>query len=229
MSLRDHRKANVIRVIVAEDVHLFRSGLVALLRGEPDIFVAETVECGRELKAVGRHSKPDVALIDMDLTDVDGVSATRVLLEAVPSCAVIIMAERSRPGDLRRAVAAGAVGFVLKDTSPAELVDAIRRVSRGERVLDADLAYAELGGAVQSPLTPRELDVLRAAAEGATVVEIAQQLFLSCGTVRNYLARVLNKIDARTRVEAVMIAREHGWLWPDHGNGSGQLGRRAGR
>lgn len=220
----------MIRVLVAEDVHLFRSGLVALLGGESDISVAETVECGRKLAAAGPHCEPDVALIDIDLADMDGITATRFLHEQVPRCAVIIMAERRRPGDLRRAVAGGAVGFVLKDTSPAELVDAIRRVARGERVIDAELAFAELG-ATQSPLTPRELDVLKAAAEGATVGEIAQQLFLSCGTVRNYLARILTKIGARTRVEAVTIAREHGWLWPEpeYGYDARPLGRRAGR
>jgi two-component system, NarL family, response regulator DesR len=202
----------VIRVLIAEDVHLLRSGLVALLEGEHDISVAETVDCGDKLVPAGRQCEPHVTLIDSDLNDMDGFTATRMLRAAVPDCAVIIMADQRRPGDLRRCVSAGAVGFVLKNTSPAELADAIRRVARGERVLDAGLAFAELA-AEQCPLTPRELDVLQAAAAGATVVEIAQQLFLSSGTVRNYLARAVTKIGARTRVEAVAMAKDHGWLW----------------
>lgn len=201
----------MIRVLIAENLHLFRSGLVALLDDEQDISVTEAVEYGRKLVAAGYECEPDVALIDIDLTDMDGFTATKTLREKVPSCAVVIMAGHKRLGDLRRAVDAGAVGFVLKDTSPTDLANAIRRVARGERVIDADMAFAELGAA-QSPLTPRELDVLKAAAEGATVSEIAERLFLSIGTVRNYLSRTVTKMGARTRVEAVTIAREHGWL-----------------
>ncbi|WP_460370963.1 response regulator transcription factor, partial [Actinocorallia lasiicapitis] len=119
-----------------------------------------------------------------------------------------------RPGDLRRAVAAGASGFVMKDSSPTELADAIRRGARGERVIDADLAFAELVDGPPAPLTPRELDVLSVAAEGATVSEIADRLYLSRGTVRNYLGRVVTKVGARTRIEAITIARDRGWLHP---------------
>ncbi|MFI0444387.1 response regulator [Actinomadura sp. 6N118] len=208
----------MIRVLIADDMQLLRSGLVALLDGEPDISVAGTVECGAKLVAAARRGAPQVALIDFDLTDMDGFKAIRLLHDQMPSCAVIIMAERCRSGDLRRGVATGAAGFLLKDTSPAELVDAIRRVARGERVIDADLAFAELGeGKADSPLTPREVEVLKAAAEGCTVGEIAQRLYLASGTVSNYLSRILTKIDARTRVEAVAIAKERGWLWPDKG------------
>ncbi|MFI6515931.1 response regulator transcription factor [Spirillospora sp. NPDC050679] len=203
----------MIRVVIAESVHLFRSGLVALLEDEPDITVAGSVERGRSLsEAAG--ALPEVALIGIDLCDVDGITAMGLLHAAAPQCAAIIMAARRRPGDLRRAVTGGALGFVLKDTSPAELVDAIRRVARGERVIDAELAFAEIAAA-RNPLTPRELDVLEAMADGATVGEIAEQLYLSSGTVRNYLARILNKVGARTRVEAVSLARKHGWLWRD--------------
>jgi two-component system response regulator DesR len=202
----------VIRVLIAEEIHLFRSGLVALLADETEMTVVETVENGRKVAAAARHCVPDVALIDLDLTDVDGFTATREVCAAVPGCSVIVMAGRRRAGDLKRAVAAGAVGFVLKDSSPTELAEAIRQVSRGERVIDADLAFAELG-TVPTPLTPRELDVLSVAAEGATVREIAERLFLTTGTVRNYLSRVVTKTGARTRVEAVTIARDRGWLW----------------
>jgi two-component system response regulator DesR len=208
---------DVIRVLIAEQIHLFRSGLVALLADETEITVVETVDNGRKVAAAARHCAPDVALIDLDLTDVDGFTATREVCEAMPGCSVILMAGRRRAGDLKRAVAAGAAGFVLKDSSPAELAEAIRRVARGERVIDADLAFAELG-TVPTPLTPRELDVLTVAAEGATVREIAERLFLTTGTVRNYLSRVVTKTGARTRVEAVTIARDRGWLWshPHH-------------
>jgi two-component system response regulator DesR len=121
------------------------------------------------------------------------------------------MATRRQPGDIRRTVTACADGYLLKDSSPVELADAVRRVARGERVIDADLAIAELS-VKESPLTPRELDVLDVAAEGASIDEIAERLFLSRGTVRNYLSRAVTKIGARTRVDAVSIAREHGWL-----------------
>ncbi|KAB2339837.1 response regulator transcription factor [Actinomadura rudentiformis] len=208
----------MIRVLIADDMHLLRSGLVALLDGEPDISVAATVECGGKLVAAARGGAPQVALIDIDLTDMDGFKAARLLRDQMPGCAVIIMADRCRAGDLRRAVAAGADGFLLKDTSPADLVDAIRRVADGERVIDGGVAFAELGeGKTDSPLTPREVEVLKAAAEGCTVGEIAQRLYLASGTVSNYLSRILTKIDARTRVEAVAIAKERGWLWPDEG------------
>ncbi|MFC6881921.1 MULTISPECIES: response regulator transcription factor [Actinomadura] len=201
----------MIHVLIAEDAQLFRSGLAALLEDEPDIVVAETVDCGSKLVAAGGRVHPEVALIDIDLADMDGIAATRALRGVAPECAVIVMADRRRTGDLRRAVGADAAGYVLTDTSPSELTDAIRRVARGERVIDAELAFAEIGAA-RSPLTPRELDVLEAVADGATVPEIAEQLVLSTGTVRNYVARVLTKLHARTRVEAVTIATEHGWL-----------------
>ncbi|RFU36852.1 DNA-binding response regulator [Actinomadura logoneensis] len=201
----------MIRVILAENIHLFRSGLVALLDGEADIRVVETVDCGRKLLAATAHCRPEVALVDLGLPDLDGVEAAARLLDLVPQCAVIIMAERRQPGDLRRAVAAGAVGFLLKDTSPERLVQAIHDVAAGERVIDAELAFAELATS-QSPLTPRELEVLRETAKGATVAEIARSLFLATGTVRNYLARIVSKVGARTRLEAVAIAEENGWL-----------------
>jgi two-component system, NarL family, response regulator DesR len=212
----------VIRVLVADGKPIFRSGLVALLDDERDITVVETVGGGRQVVAAACRCTPDAALIDRGLSGVDGITAAMLLRQELPQCAVIVMADRIRPGDLRRAVAAGAAGFMLKDASSDDLKDAVRRVARGERVIAADLAIAELG-LLQSPLTPRETDVLRAAAEGATVVEIAQELCLSRGTVRNFLSRTLTKIGARTRVEAVTIARKQGWLWQE-GDDSGPYG-----
>lgn len=201
----------MIRVLIAEDVQLLRHGLVALLSAEHGISVAEAVASGKELVAAGKEHVPDVALVDVDLSDMDGFTATRELRAEVPDCAVVLMATRRQPGDIRRTVTACADGYLLKDSSPVELADAVRRVARGERVIDADLAIAELS-VKESPLTPRELDVLDVAAEGASIDEIAERLFLSRGTVRNYLSRAVTKIGARTRVDAVSIAREHGWL-----------------
>ncbi|WP_033423917.1 response regulator [Actinomadura flavalba] len=214
----------MIRVLIAQDVHLFRSGLVALLAGEPDLTVTATVG-GDGLATACREHAPDLVLLDIDLAGADGIAAIASVHEAAPDCAVVIMADLRRTGDLRRAVTAGARGFVLKDSSPAELVDALRRVARGERVLDAELAYAELAAA-RSPLTPRELDVLKAMAAGGTVSEIAGQLYLSSGTVRNYLARILAKLGARTRVEAVTMARGNGWLHHETSPPTGPTRRR---
>lgn len=204
----------MIQVLIAENVHLIRSGLLSLLSEIEGMQVVEAVDrCGKLAAAALRH-KPDVALVDTDLPDFDAFSAVHRLRGDVPGCAVIMMAPKRRSGDLRRAVLAGASGFVLKDTSPAELVEAIRRVARGGRVIDAELAVVELS-AVRSPLTPREVEVLQVVAQGATVSEIAEELYLSCGTVRNYLSRILAKLDARTRIEAVKIAQARGWLSAD--------------
>lgn len=188
-----------------------RSGLVALLEGEEAISVVEAVGNGLELSEAGRRHQPDVALVSDVLDDMDGFAATAMLRGEVPGCAVVIMTARSRPGKLRRALEVNADGYLPKDTSPDSLIETIRRVGRGERVFDGDLAIAELCS-LDSPLTPRELDVLGVAAEGATIGEIAERLYLSRGTVRNYLSRAVNKMGARTRLDAVTIARRHGWL-----------------
>ncbi|GAA3212267.1 response regulator transcription factor [Actinocorallia longicatena] len=202
----------MIRVVIADEVRLFRSGLTALLGTEPDMEMVDAVEDGRTVTTAARVQEADVALVDLELPDMDAFTVTGAVRAAAPQCAVLVLAGRRRPGDLRRAVAAGAAGFVMKDSSPHELTDAIRRVARGERVIDADLAFAELVTAQPAPLTPRELDVLGVAAEGATVGEIAERLHLSRGTVRNYLGRVVAKVGARTRIEAITIARDNGWL-----------------
>ena len=169
------------------------------------------VDRGAELAGACRGQRPDVALVDAEIPDMDGFAATILLHDVVPSCAVLIMTGRARPGHLRRALEVDADGYLLKDTSPDDLIDAIRRTAHGERVIDGDLAIAELCS-MDSPLTQRELDVLGVAAEGATIGEIAERLYLSRGTVRNYLSRAVSKMGARTRVDAVTIARRHGWL-----------------
>jgi two-component system response regulator DesR len=197
--------------VIAEGIHLLRSGLVALLDGQESISVVAAVESGGELATAGRRHQPDVALVADELEDMDGFAATALLRGEAPGCAVVIMAARCRPGKLRRALDVNAEGYVPKDISPDELSESIRRVARGERVIDGDLAIAELCS-LDSPLTPRELDVLEVAAEGATIGEIADRLYLSRGTVRNYLSRAVTKMGARTRLDAVTIARRHGWL-----------------
>ncbi|GAA0964794.1 response regulator transcription factor [Actinocorallia libanotica] len=202
----------MIRVLIADRVRLFRSGLAALLGGEPGIVLGGEADDAGKIAPMALECAADVALVDSELPGLDLFTVIGEMRATAPECAVLVLAARSRPGDLRRAVAAGVLGFVLKDSSPVQLADAVRRVARGERVVDTDLAYAELAIS-PPPLTPRELDVLDVAAEGATVGEIAGRLHLSPGTVRNHLARIVGKTGARTRVEAIAIARERGWLW----------------
>jgi len=204
----------VIRVLIADQMRLFRSGLASLLADEPDIILVGEADDAEKVARTALECAADVALVDSELPGLDFFTVIGELRATAPECVVLVLAWRSRPGDLRRAVAAGAVGFVLKDSSPVQLADAVRRVAHGERVVDPELACAELV-TTPPPLTPRELDVLHVAAEGATVGEIAGRLHLSPGTVRNYLARIVGKAGARTRVEAIAIARERGWLWHD--------------
>ncbi|WP_246236811.1 response regulator transcription factor [Actinomadura chibensis] len=160
---------------------------------------------------VCREYSPDVALIDIDLPGLDGFAVTRALRDEVPGCVAVLMANRHRPGDVRRAVEARAAGLVLKDTTLDDLVRAIRRVADGERVVDTDLVFTELSTG-RSPLTERELEVLDLAARGATAAQIAAALVLEIGTVRNHLSRINRKIGARNRVQAIRIAQDEGWL-----------------
>jgi two-component system response regulator DesR len=161
--------------------------------------------------AAARDLHPDVALLDIEMPGLDGLAAAAALTQEVPACRVIIVTTFGRPGYLRRAMESGALGFVVKDAPAEQLADAIRRVSRGLRVVDPGLAAATLAGGV-SPLTGRERDVLVAARDGATVADIAGRLFLSEGTVRNYLSAAIAKTGVRNRVEAVRVADERGWL-----------------
>lgn len=204
----------MISVLIAEDMHLIRGAMVALLSAEHDIKVVDEVGHGDDVVPSCLVHRPDVALVDIGLPGTDGLSATAELRRRLPSCKAVILTGLATPAALRRALDAGARGFVVKDTPAGQLAECVRRVVAGERVVDPELAVAALN-ARQNPLTTRELEVLKAAAEGAPVGEIADRLFLSGGTVRNYLSRILAKVGARTRVEAVTIAREAGWLWPD--------------
>lgn len=201
----------MVRLLLADDQELIRSALAVLLDLEADFEVVATVGRGDEVVAAAREHKPDVALLDIDMPGIDGLAAAAVLAQEVPGCRSLILTTFGRPGFLRRAMESGACGFVVKDAPPEQLADAIRRVVAGERVVDPALAAATLASGA-SPLTARERDVLVAARPGATVAEIARKLFLSEGTVRNYLSAAIAKAGARNRVEAVRLADERGWL-----------------
>ena len=200
-----------IRILLADDQALVRSALAALLELEDDFEVVGQVGRGDEVVAAARDKQPDVALLDIEMPGLDGLAAAAALTHEVAACRVIIVTTFGRPGYLRRAMESGALGFVVKDAPAEQLADAIRRVSRGLRVVDPALAAATLAGGV-SPLTGRERDVLVAARDGATVADIAGRLFLSEGTVRNYLSAAIAKTGVRNRVEAVRVADERGWL-----------------
>ena len=202
-----------VRLLLADDQALVRGALAALLQLEPDLEVVGEVSRGDEVVAAALDLRPDVALIDVEMPGMDGIAATAELRRSVPDCRVLIVTTFGRPGYLRRAMAAGASGFVVKDTPARQLADAVRRVHAGLRVVDPALA-AETLTSGDSPLTPRETDLLRAARDGGTVADLARVLHLSEGTVRNYLSSAMGKTGARTRAEAVRIAEESGWLLP---------------
>ena len=200
-----------IRLLIADDQALVRGALAALLDLEPDLEVVSEVGRGDEVIDAARNSKPDVALLDVEMPGLDGIEAATALRTAVPGVRVLMVTTFGRPGYLRRAMEAGAAGFVVKDTPATQLADAVRRVHQGLRVVDPSLA-AETLVAGTSPLTGRESDVLRAAREGGTVADIAKELHLSEGTVRNHLSAAIGKTGARTRAEAARIAIDNGWL-----------------
>ncbi len=201
----------MIRVLIADDQALVRGALVALLRLENDIEVVAEVGSGAEAVVAARTHNPDVALLDVQMPGMDGLTAAAELHAVAPTCRVIVCTTFGRPGYLARAMAAGAAGFVVKDAPPEQLVDAVRRVHSGLRVVDPVLAAESLASG-RSPLTPREHEVLLAAARGGTVAEVAKQVGLSQGTVRNHLSAAIGKTGARTSADAVRLAEERGWL-----------------
>ncbi|HXW34383.1 MAG TPA: response regulator transcription factor [Acidimicrobiales bacterium] len=200
-----------VRVLIADDQELVRSALAALLSLEDDFEIVATVGRGDEVTSAAKEYGPNVALLDIEMPGIDGIAAAGVLAKEVPECRSIILTTFGRPGYLQRAMQSGASGFVVKDAPPERLADAIRRVASGGRVVDPTLAADTLVSG-SSPLTPRERDVLVAARPGATVAEIAERLFLSEGTVRNYLSAAISKTGTRNRAEAVRTADEQGWL-----------------
>ena len=201
----------MIRLLLADDQELIRSALAALLSLEQDFEVVASVGRGDEVVAAADAHHPDVALLDIEMPGIDGIAVARVLAQEVPECRSLILTTFGRPGYLRRAMESGASGFVVKDAPAEQLADAIRRVAAGQRVVDPALAAQTLTDGA-SPLTARERDVLVAARPGSTVSDIAQKLFLSEGTVRNYLSGAMAKTGARNRTEAVRRADEQGWL-----------------
>lgn len=201
----------MIRLLLADDQALVRGALAALLDLEPDLEVVAQVGRGDEVVPAARESAADVALLDVEMPGLDGIAAAAALAADVPGCRSLIVTTFGRPGYLRRALDAGASGFVVKDTPSGRLADAVRRVHSGLRVVDPDLAVASLTVGA-SPLTEQESRVLTLAADGGTVAQVAGEAHLSEGTVRNYLSSAMGKTGARTRAEAVRIARENGWL-----------------
>lgn len=201
----------MIKVLLADDQALVRGALAAMLGLEPDITVVAEVGSGDAVLPAARRTHPDVALLDVQMPGLDGLAAAAALRAELPACRVLICTTFGRPGYLARAMATGAAGFLVKDAPPEQLVDAVRRVHAGLRVVDPALAAESLTSGT-SPLTSREHEVLVAAATGGTVTELARRLHLSAGTVRNHLSAAIGKTGARTRAEAVRIAENHGWL-----------------
>ena len=190
---------------------MVRGALASLLDLEPDIEVVAQVARGDEVHEAALRSQPDVALLDIEMPGQTGLDAAEQLRVALPDCKILILTTFGRPGYLRRAMEGGASGFLLKDAPAHELAAAIRRAVAGERIVDPGLAAAALSQG-QSPLTPREHEVLAASRDHATVAELASALYLSAGTVRNHLSSVMQKLDARNRAEALRVAEERGWL-----------------
>lgn len=201
----------MIKVLLAEDQGMMRGALALLLGLEEDMEVVAQVGDGDEVVGEALRTRPDVALLDIEMPGRSGLENAADLRERLPDCAVLILTTFGRPGYLRRAMEAGARGFLVKDGPVEELADAVRRVLRGERVIDPALAAAALSTG-PSPLTDRERDVLAAAADGSTVSDIAVRLHLSESTVRNYLSSSIGKTGTRNRIEAARVARHNGWL-----------------
>jgi len=201
----------MIKVLVAEDMHIVRSALVALLETEDDLEVVAAVERGDQVMDALTRTEPDVAVLDLEMPGASGVDVARQIRRDSPETRVIILTALGRPASVRSALGAGAAGFVLKNAPVEELIDGIRTVVRGGRVLHPELAAAavQLG---DSPLTSRESDVLGLVAGGCSVRDAAQRLHLSEGTVRNYLTSVVDKLGARGRTDAVRIAHSNGWI-----------------
>lgn len=201
----------MIRVLIAEDMHMIRGALVALLSREEDMEIVAELERGDGILETALRTQPDVAVLDIDLPGLDGLSAAELLHDRLPTCQILVLTQLSQPGHLLHALKAHVRGFILKDAPAATLAQGVRSVAAGQRVIDPEL----LAGALEtgeSPLTPREADVLRAAESGLSTEEIAQRLFLSSATVRNYLSNAIAKLGGHNRIDAIRIARDAGWL-----------------
>jgi two-component system, NarL family, response regulator DesR len=201
----------MVRILIAEDMQILRDTLVAVLELEDDLEVVAEVATGDVVVSTALTARPDVALVDIDLPGLDGLSAAIGLREQLPECRVLVLTALAVPGTLRRALAAKVAGFLGKDAPSQELIAAIRRVAAGERVIDPGLAIAALE-MPPSPLSARETEILQLFSDGHDPADIAAEIHLAYGTVRNYLASAVTKLDARNRVDAIRIARCSGWL-----------------
>lgn len=201
----------MIDILLAEDTAILRDTLVAVLDLEDDLHVVAQVSHGDQILPAARRFRPHVAVLDIDLPGPDGLTAAALLAEELPECRVLILTAFAQPANLRTALDARVAGFLAKDTPAVDLLRAIREIAGGARVIDPSVALAALETR-PSPLTPRETDVLRLHAEGLDPRDIAERLYLSHGTVRNYLATATDKLGARNRIHAIRIATENGWL-----------------
>lgn len=200
-----------IRVLLADDEHLIRGAMAALLALEDDLSVVAEAATGTEALAMARAHHPDVAVLDLQMPEIDGVGVALSLRTELPACRVMIVTGHGRPGHLKRALAAGVRGFVPKTVSAQQLAEIIRTVRAGQRHIDPELA-ADAISSGDSPLTQRETELLELAADGASIAEIAARATLAAGTVRNYLSSAAAKLHAQNRHAAVQLARERGWI-----------------
>jgi two-component system response regulator DesR len=201
----------MITILLAEDVHMVRGALLALLSLEPDLTVVAEVAHGDAILGAAERTRPDVAVLDIDLPGKDGITAAQELRVTQPECRILMLTSLGRPATVRKALAAGIDGFLLKDAPPDQLAKAIREVAAGRKVIDGDVALSAWSGP-ECPLTDRETEILQLASEGSEAEDIASTLFLSVGTVRNYLSSIVSKLNARNRVDAIRLAREAGWI-----------------
>ncbi len=201
----------MIRILLAEDQHLIRGALLALIGLEPDMEVVADLDSGDDIVPTAMQLLPDVAVLDIELPGTDGLTAAAMLRQELPETKVLILTGLGHPGHLSRALQAQVGGFMRKNAPSEELADAVRRVAKGQRFLDPALVETALK-AGDNPLTEREADVLRAAAEGGSTADVGHVLFLSPATVRNYLSNAISKLDARNRIDAIRIARQSGWI-----------------
>ncbi|MER6395841.1 MULTISPECIES: response regulator transcription factor [unclassified Kitasatospora] len=200
-----------VRVLLADDEHLIRGALAALLSLEDDITVVAQAASGPEAVAMAQAHRPDIAVLDLQMPGLDGIEVATELRRLLPDCRSMIVTGHGRPGYLKRALEVGVRGFLPKTVSAADLAGIIRTVRAGGRYVDPELA-ADAISAGETPLTPRETDVLELAADGTSIAGIAERAALSQGTVRNYLSSAAGKLGAENRHAAVRIAREHGWI-----------------
>jgi len=201
----------VIRVLLAEDQQMFRTAVRRLLELEGDIEVVAEVARGDELVSAALTTRPDVAVVDIEMPGQDGISAALELAQSLPNCRTLILTMYGRPGFVQRAMEGGVSGFVLKDAPVEVLANAIRRCAAGEEVIDPALAARALRAA-SCPLSSREREILAACADGLSTAELATRLWLSEGTIRNRVSEILGKLGVRSRAEAVQLAIEKGWL-----------------